>query len=155
MTTNQCCITTQKSEDLKYGESDFSLYQWTKVNFKKASFCCTMTDDHLRKPGVLKHPFHCARTVPELSQHTLCITASRKKFQPKVFSFALDGSVAFMWKILESTHKKNCNTSLYLIPLVLVSESLYCLDYPTFTVLGLRDFVQCGLHAEAEGTIEQ
>lgn len=77
-----------------------------------------MTDDCIRKPGVSKHPFHCARTVPKLSQHTLSVPASRKKFLPKVFSFALDSSVAFIWEILESTHKKNCNTLLYLIPLV-------------------------------------
>lgn len=54
-----------------------------------------MTDDRITKRGVLKHPFHYARTVPELSQHTLCIPASRLKFQPEVLSFALDGSVAF------------------------------------------------------------
>lgn len=77
-----------------------------------------MTDDRIRKPGVLKHPFHCARKVPELCQDILCVPASRRKFQPKVLSFALDGSVAFISKILESTHKKNCNTILYLIPLV-------------------------------------
>jgi hypothetical protein len=58
-----------------------------------------MTDDHMRKQGVLKHPFHCAHTVSELSQHTLCIPASRKKFQTEVLSFALDDSVAFIWKI--------------------------------------------------------